>query len=219
VILRSVSRNALVLGLFAVLGTALLALTEAGTRQRIADNEREALLHTIYVLVPSTAHDNDLFHDTREVQEPLLLGTRAHLTAYRARKNSEPTAVILAPVAPDGYSGDIRLLVAIRYDGTLAGVRVLSHRETPGLGDGIEAERSPWIQQFAGKSLRNPDDAGWKVRRDGGKFDQLTGATITSRAVVKAVYRALQFYASHREELFEPAQAGAPQPPGAGATP
>lgn len=205
-------RNAVLLGVFAVLGTALLAFTEASTRQRIADNEREALLRTIHVLIPPTAHDNDIFHDTEEVREPLLLGTRDPMTAYRARKDGKPVAVILTPVAPDGYNGSIRLLVAIRYDGTLAGVRVLSQRETPGLGDGIEADRSPWIQQFAGKSLRNPNEAGWGVRRDGGQFDQLTGATITPRAVVKAVHRALKFYAGRREQLFEPAHPTAPPP-------
>ena len=112
-------------------------------------------------------------------------------------------AAVLTAVAPEGYGGGIRLLVAINYDGTLAGVRVLSHHETPGLGDKIEAERSDWILQFEGLSLENPAPRNWRVKKDGGRFDQFTGATITPRAVVAAVYDALVYFEAHREALFE----------------
>ena len=105
-------------------------------------------------------------------------------------------------MAPDGYSGNIHLLVAIKYDGTLAGVRVVNHKETPGLGDAVEAERSNWILGFTGKSLTNPGKKGWAVKRDGGQFDQFTGATITPRAVVKAVYKTLEYYQQHKTQLF-----------------
>jgi len=114
-----------------------------------------------------------------------------------------PVAAVFAPVAPDGYNGNIRLLVAVRLDGTLAGVRVLAHRETPGLGDNIEAERSDWILGFSGKSLQDPKADSWKVQRDGGVFDQFTGATITPRAVVKAVKNTLLYYQEHGQKLFE----------------
>ena len=110
--------------------------------------------------------------------------------------------MLLRAVAPDGYSGSIQLLVAVLADGSLAGVRVLAHKETPGLGDKIELKKSPWIQSFTGKSLQNPDEAGWGVKKDKGQFDQFAGATITPRAVVKAVHHALQYFDAHRGELL-----------------
>lgn len=199
---RYMLQTGTLLGLFAVLGTALLALTYDHTHERIAANEREALLRTLHALVPPTRHDNDIFNDTIEVVAPELLGTTRPVTVYRARRNGQPVAAVLAAVAPDGYNGSIKLLVAVDYDGTLAGVRVVSHRETPGMGDLIEAERSDWITRFAGRSLDNPARTGWKVKRDGGVFDQFTGATITPRAVVKAVHNCLLYYASNRARLF-----------------
>lgn len=111
--------------------------------------------------------------------------------------------MVLSPVAPDGYNGAIKLLVAVRTDGSLAGVRVVSHRETPGLGDPIDTDKSDWIFAFDGRSLDNPSEARWKVKRDGGDFDQFTGATITPRAVVKAVYQTLIFFERHKDRLFE----------------
>jgi electron transport complex protein RnfG len=132
------------------------------------------------------------------------------VTLYRAYRNGRPVAVLGTPVAPDGYSGSIRLLIGLYADGTLAGVRVLAHRETPGLGDFIEASRSDWILGFAGKSLHDPTASGWAVRKDGGVFDQFTGATITPRAVVKAVHRFLIYYEQQRERLFTPSASGQP---------
>ena len=198
------------LALFAVAGTSLVALTHEATKERIAANERAALLRSLHSLIPPARHDNDLFTDITEVSDPELLGTPAPVTVYRARRGGEPVAAVLTPVAPDGYSGRIILLVAINHDGTLAGVRVVSHRETPGLGDAVEEERSDWIHSFAGKSLNNPSAKGWKVKRDGGIFDQFTGATVTPRAVVEAVYHALQYFNRHRDALFAN---GAQEPP------
>jgi electron transport complex protein RnfG len=194
--------NGLLLGVFAVLSGGLLALTHSATRERILANEREALLRTIHELVPPAWHDNDIFHDTLEVVSPAYLGTSEAVTVYRARREGQPVAAVLTTVAPDGYSGNIKLLVAIRNDGVLAGVRAIRHRETPGLGDAIETARSDWILGFNGKSLTHPTDDHWKVKRDGGDFDQLTGATITSRAVVGAVYRTLHYFSLHRSEIF-----------------
>jgi electron transport complex protein RnfG len=124
------------------------------------------------------------------------------VTVYRARLHGEPVALVIAAVAPDGYSGTIRLLVGINVDGSLSGVRVVAHRETPGLGDAIEEERSDWILGFTGKSLQNPPLQKWAVKKDGGAFDQLTGATITPRAVVKAVRQALLYYRDQKDALF-----------------
>jgi electron transport complex protein RnfG len=201
-VIRNMLISAFLLGLFAVLGVSLVATVFENTAETIAENERFYLLRSLNTLVPSNSYDNDLYHDTIEVIDPQWLGTPRPVTIYRARKAGEPVAVIINAVAPDGYSGNINLLVAIRHDGILAGVRVISHRETPGLGDAIDAQRSDWILGFSGKSLNNPEDKGWAVRRDGGEFDQFTGATITPRAVVKAVQNALKYYAEHQALIF-----------------
>ncbi len=200
---RPVLISTIFLFLFAVIGSGLVSFTFDSTAERIADNQRKALLKSLNELVPSDRYDNDIFADTLYVNSSELLGTDDPVPVYRARKNGWPVAAVLAAVAPDGYSGAIRLLVAVNLDGTLAGVRVVQHRETPGLGDAIEAERSDWILGFKGKSLTNPLKKGWKVKRDGGTFDQFTGATITPRAVVKAVHKALLYFQLHAHSLFE----------------
>ncbi len=194
--------TAAMLALFAMIGTALVALSYSGTRARVAANERAVLMKRLDVLLPKGSFDNDILKDTLQVREPSLLGTKQMVTVYRARKQGQPVAAVLTPIAPDGYGGEIRLLVGIRYDGTLTGVRVLEHHETPGLGDAIDESRTDWITRFAGHSLTNPEASGWKVKRDGGVFDQFTGATITPRAVVGAVHRCLLYFAQHRAELF-----------------
>ncbi len=197
------------LALFAVLGTGLVAITEDATRERIESNQREYLLRSLNDVLPSDRYDNVLFEDTIEVTDAELLGSDQSITVYRGRLGANPVAAILTPVAPDGYSGRIKLLVGIDYDGTLTGVRVVTHRETPGLGDAIEAERSDWIRRFDGLGLGNPPLPAWTVRRDGGDFDQFTGATVTPRAVVKAVRNTLLYFSQHRDELFENPRANA----------
>ena len=146
---------------------------------------------------------NDIAGDTLEFPASPLLGTEARSTAYRARLQGEPVAVIFNSVAPNGYSGRINLLVGVYIDGSLAGVRVIKHAETPGLGDGIEIRKSSWITGFDDKSLDNPDADGWRVKRDGGEFDQLTGATITPRAIVAAVRNTLLYYRQNADMIFE----------------
>ncbi len=194
-----------ILGLFAVIGTGIVAYTFEHARERIVANERAALLEKLQTLIPSGEHDNDLLADKIEVSDRTLLGGAKPVTVYRARKVGQPVAAVLTPVvAPDGYSGPIKLLIAIRYDGSLAGVRVIAHRETPGLGDPIEETHSDWILKFTGRSLNDPPAEKWKVKKDGGVFDQFTGATITPRAVVKAVYNCLQYFMAQRERLFTP---------------
>jgi len=200
---RPILISATFLFLFAVIGSGLVAFTFDSTAERIADNQRKALLKSLNELVPSNRYDNDIFADTLYADSSELLGTDQPVPVYRARKNGWPVAAVLAVVAPDGYNGTIRLLVAVNLDGTLAGVRVVQHRETPGLGDAVEAERSDWIQGFKGKSLTEPAKKDWKVKRDGGTFDQFTGATITPRAVVKAVHKALLYFQLHAHKLFE----------------
>lgn len=195
-------RAASMLTLFAVLGGGLVALSFQVTHEQIKKNERMTLLRSLNDIVPHQDYDNDLLTDTREVNNLTLLGTAEPVIIYRARHHGQPVAAIFTAVAPDGYNGMIRLLVGIRSDGTIAGVRVVSHQETPGLGDIINLRRSSWILGFNGHSLSNPKEENWKVKRDGGVFDHQTGATITPRAVVKAVKNTLLFYQQFREEVF-----------------
>ncbi|HEX9180036.1 MAG TPA: electron transport complex subunit RsxG [Burkholderiales bacterium] len=193
---------------FAVAGTALLAFTFALTRPIIAKTEEAAKLALIGQVLPAKLYDNDLLRDAVELAPAPELGPLEAGQAYRARLKGQPAAVVLEAVAPDGYSGRIKLLIAIRADGELAGVRVVAHRETPGLGDYIEAAKSDWIGGFRDKSLANPLPDNWKVKKDGGQFDYMAGATITPRAVVRAVRRALEYYGQNRERLFAPAAGG-----------
>ena len=199
---RAIGITAVILFLFAITGTALVAFTYDNTRDRIAANERATLLRKLHVLVAPARHDNDLYEDTVRVSNAELFGTAAPVAIYRARLGTRPIALVLPAVAPDGYNGRIKLLVGINHDGSLAGVRVFSHRETPGLGDAIEEERSDWITGFAGKSLGDPAPERWRVKKDSGDFDQLTGATITPRAIVKAVKKSLLYYREQRDSLF-----------------
>jgi electron transport complex protein RnfG len=202
---RQIVITTIVLLLFAVMGTALVAYTYDNTRDLIAANERATLLRKLHRLISPEQHDNVLLEDTVSVRDETLLGSDQPVMVYRARKNGKPVALVIAAIAPDGYSGSIKLLVGINVDGSLSGVRVVAHRETPGLGDAIDEARSDWIRIFDGKSLQAPDVSRWAVRKDGGEFDQLTGATITPRAVVKAVRNALLYYQDNQEALFAPA--------------
>lgn len=199
---RQIIITTVILLLFAVIGTAMVAYTFDNTREQIIANERATLLRKLHRLIPPEQHDNVLLEDSVSVRNESLLGTDKPVMVYRARKSGKPVALVIAVVAPDGYSGSIKLLVGIHVDGSLSGVRVVAHRETPGLGDAIDEARSDWIHIFDGKSLENPALDQWKVRKDGGSFDQLTGATITPRAVVKAVRQALLYYREHQQELF-----------------
>ena len=153
-------------------------------------------------LVDHQTYNNDLLADTVELPAAEF-GSADKVTVYRARQQGVPVAALFTVTAPDGYSGRIRLIIGINADQTLAGVRVLGHKETPGLGDKIEVERSDWILGFNGKSLQNPTDTGWAVRKDGGEFDQFTGATITPRAIVKAVKNTLAWSQQHFSTLFQ----------------
>jgi electron transport complex protein RnfG len=199
---RQVTTTAILLMLFAAAGAGLVGLTHDNTAEIIRHNEQLTLLRKLNTLVPAEKYDNDLLHDTISIPADDLLGTNQASIVYRARKQDQAVAVVLSPVAPGGYNGSIELLVGIYADGSLAGVRVVKHRETPGLGDAVEASRSDWILGFSGKSLGNPAEKRWKVKRDGGDFDQFTGATITPRAVVKAVHGALVYFAKHQKTLF-----------------
>jgi electron transport complex protein RnfG len=194
---------------FTVLGTLILASAFFATRAPIEESERQAKLELFQQVLPANLHDNELLKDATAVPPGGELGNRTETLAYRARLSGQPSAVILESTAPDGYSGDIKLLIAVNANGELAGVRVLAHKETPGLGDYIDIAHGNWIKNFDGESLAKTTDEAWKVKKDGGKFDYMAGATITPRAVVKAVHKALKYFGAHRDELFAaPAVAG-----------
>ena len=195
-------RTALTLIAFTVLGTGLLAYTFELTKGNIAKSEAVAKLALINQALPSTLYDNAVVNDAVMLPPTAELGTTRPTAAYRARLNGAPAALVLEAIAPDGYSGKIVLLIAIRSNGELAGVRVVSHLETPGLGDYIDAAKSDWIKQFDHASLLQPESKFWKVKKDGGRFDYMTGATITPRAIVKAVHKALRYYEQHGSEIF-----------------
>lgn len=198
---RSMLKNSLVLGLFAIFTVGGVTLLQQFTAERIQASERAAQLRALNEILPRDSYDNQLLDSSVLVQDPLL-GTRQPMPAYVAMKNGQPSAVILQAIAPDGYSGAIQLLVGVQADGRVAGVRVVAHRETPGLGDKIELAKSPWIRSFENRSLSDPEASGWAVKKDRGEFDQFAGATITPRAVVGAVHRALQYFAAHKQELL-----------------
>ncbi len=198
--------------LFAIIGAALVGLTFIQTEDDIRHNEELTLLKKLNNIIPAQSYDNDLLEDIITLKPNAMLGTEEPTRAYRARKNKQNVAVVFSSVAPNGYNGPILLLVGIKADGTLAGVRVVKHRETPGLGDVVSTSRSDWILDFDGRSLSNPEEKDWKVKRDGGIFDQFTGATITPRAVVKAVHNALLYFDQNQATLFDRPAEKAEQP-------
>lgn len=181
-------KHGITLALFAALTTGLTALVHGLTEPGIA---RQAVLQQQQLLdqvVPPELHDNDMLGECYLVVDDLLGSAHPH-RVYLARKNGRPVAAAIESTAPDGYSGAIQLLVGADFAGNVLGTRVTEHHETPGLGDKIELRISDWITRFSGKKVDSPLDKRWAVKKDGGRFDQFTGATITPRAVVNAVKR------------------------------
>jgi len=204
---REALRASAQLALAGLLAASLLAGTWVLTRGRIDDAERRAEREALAIVLPPDRHDNDPVADAVHVIAPAWLGLE-NATVRRARRAGEPVALVFDVEAPEGYGGPIHLLVAVGGDGRVIGVRVTAHRETPGLGDDIDAARSHWIDGFAGRRLGDPPAPRWRVRRDGGDFPQFAGATVTPRAVVVAVRRALDFVATHGDDIWS-AAAGA----------
>ena len=207
------TRTAIILVFFVVAFTAALAVVYTMTKPAIEASAAEEKMRTINDVLPSNLYDNELLTDTLTLPASPELGQDDESTVYRGRLKGEPSTLVLVAVAPDGHAGKIRMLLAIRTNGEVAGVRVTQHKETPGLGDYIEPKKDknktrPWITQFDGLSLEKMPTANeWKVKKDGGRFDSVAGATVTPRAVVKAVYKAVKFATENRERLFAPKSA------------
>ncbi|WP_417567918.1 electron transport complex subunit RsxG [Marinobacter sp.] len=202
-IAQSMRRSAIGLGLFAIITGGTIAVTQVATEERIEEQAARAEAQALFEIIPESRHTNDLLRDTVQLPASERLAQPGPLTVWVARKNGQPIGMIMPIVAPDGYSGKIRLLVGVDMQGTILGVRVTDHRETPGLGDRIETKKSDWIKSFEGRSLGRPPHREWNVKKNGGDFDQFTGATITPRAVVKAVQKALIYYRENRQVIRE----------------
>ncbi|MCQ8866475.1 electron transport complex subunit RsxG [Vibrio splendidus] len=199
--LNAIKKNGLVLAIFACASTGLVAVTHYLTKDQIKQQEQAQLLSVLNQVIPHDLHDNELFSACTLV-EAEELGTEQAIPAYIATLNGEPSAIAIEAIAPDGYNGAIKVIVGMKIDGTILGTRVLSHRETPGLGDKIDLRVSDWILSFAGKQVTESNLDRWKVRKDGGDFDQFTGATITPRAVVKSVKQAVQYVNQNNQALL-----------------
>jgi len=203
-IIKHALKTAATLIAFAFIGTTMLAYVFDITRAPIEASEREARLALFKQILPESNYNNALLNEKIEIAPNELLGNRLPTIANVAKLDNHFSGVILEAVAHDGYSGDIKLLIAINADGTVSGVRVLAHKETPGLGDYIDIARGNWIKLFDGESLHKTPAKQWQVKKDGGQFDYMVGAAITPRAVVKAVFKALQFFEQNKDTLFEP---------------
>ena len=190
--------QAVLLGSFALVAAGLLAGADTATRDAIKERKAEDLQASLRQVIPPRLHDNDLLADPLTVTR-----NGAPLTVYQARRDGRVTAVAFR-VTGQGYAGAIEVLMGVARSGEMLGARVLSHTETPGLGDKIEAEKDDWIESFKGRSLGNPPRDEWAVKKDGGVFDQFSGATITPRAVVQAVRGGLVFFENNRDSLLTP---------------
>ncbi|MCK6262162.1 electron transport complex subunit RsxG [Vibrio sp. ZSDE26] len=200
--LAAIRKNGLTLAIFACASTGLVAVTHYLTKDRIHLQEKAQLLSTLNQVIPHDLHDNDLYQSCSLVSNASL-GTNDPMPAYFATLNDEPSAIAIEAIAPDGYNGTIRIIVGINQQGYITGTRVLSHQETPGLGDKIDLRVSDWILSFTGKTVTESNLGSWNVRKDGGQFDQFTGATITPRAVVGAVKNAVNFVNQNKQQLID----------------
>jgi len=197
----SIQKNSRVLALFAIVCTAIVGIVHEATKNRIEVQHQEHLLNILHSIITPERLNNDIYQDCLTITNSAL-GTLTPQTVYRARYDNKPIAAAITTIAPDGYNGNIELIVALNMNDTISGVRVLEHQETPGLGDKVERRKSPWILSFNDKKIPAEKDSQWHVAKDGGMFDQFTGATITPRAVVKAVKKTARYFKQHKQELF-----------------
>ena len=199
---NGVLKSGVTLAAIAAICTTLVATTYHLTKDRIAANERAFLERKLAPVLGSIAFEGSISESKRLIKAPHDLPGREDALVYRVYSDDRPVAALSAVTAPDGYAGPIRILLGIDVNGVVTGLRVLEHRETPGLGDKIEESKSDWVYQFAGKSLGDPAVEDWSIRRDGGEFDQLSGASVTPRAVINAVRGTLLYFDANRDQVF-----------------
>lgn len=199
---RSVINTGVTLAIIAAICTALVAATYHVTVDRIAANEKALLEKSLQPAIAGIFYDGSVSESRLVITPPHDLPGSGAAIIYRVYAENRPVAALFVVTARDGFAGPIRILLGVDASGLVTGVRILQHRETPGLGDKIEPTRSDWVFQFDGRSMGDPLATGWAIRGDGGDFDQLTGASITSRSVVTAVRDTLIYFDAHRDEIF-----------------
>ena len=199
---KKVSITASAMIIFSLVASAALSISYFLTKTPIEESDARAKRMFLNQVVPSNLYDNNLVKDTISVEPNPLIGNKKNIDIYRAKKNNQVIAVIIETIAPDGYSGEIKTLVGVDQKDKILGVRVITHKETPGLGDYIEVDKSHWIKNFNLKSLDEMGEKEWAVKKDGGDFDYVSGATITSRAVVKSTYKCLLYSKENKKRLF-----------------
>ncbi|MGF1763950.1 electron transport complex subunit RsxG [Aliivibrio kagoshimensis] len=200
--IKAIKKSSLVLTLFAIASTSLVVATYALTADRIQQQEQIHLLKVLNQVIPADNHDNELYLSCSVIAASPALGTTVATPAYIATKQDKPSGVAIETIAPDGYNGAIKIIVGLSYNAEVTGVRVLSHNETPGLGDKIDLRISDWILSFTGQSLTPNTENQWAVKKDGGQFDQFTGATITPRAIIKATKKVVLYYQKNRDAIY-----------------
>lgn len=200
--MNSVVKSGITLAVIAGLCTALVALTYTATAARIEANEQAWLERSLQPALSGLFFDSGVTESMMTIPPPHDLPGSEAAIVYRVYAEGTPVAALFVVSARDGYAGPIRVLVGVDVSGAVTGVHVLEHRETPGLGDRVESGKSDWVHQFDGRSLVDPSPSGWAIKRDGGQFDQLTGASVTPRAIVKAIRDTLLYFEAHREEVF-----------------
>ncbi len=203
-----VIKSGITLAVIAAICTALVALTYQVTHERIAANEQAWLEQSLQPALSGLFFDSGISESRVTIPAPHELPGSEDAVIYRVYSGDSPVAALFVVSARDGYAGAIRLLVGMDINGAVTGVHVLEHRETPGLGDRVESTRSDWVKQFDGRSLGDPVADGWKIKRDGGEFDQLTGASVTPRAIIKAIRETLVYFEANRVAVFAAAADG-----------
>lgn len=205
--MRISTQTAITLLLFTLAFTALMAGVYQITKPVLDATAQEAKRRLITEVLPADSYDNDLLADAIELPATPAIGLAEPTRLYRARRGGQPVALVFEAAALDGYSGEIRLILAVQTDDRLAAVRVTLHKETPGLGDYIDPKKDknkakPWITQFNGRNFDDTPREKWRVKKDGGVFDQRVGATISARAVTNATGRALAWASEHSGALY-----------------
>jgi len=199
---KSIRKNAFILAIFAMASTALVSIVHQLTKDKIASEIERVMNQRLNKLVSPDSYNNSPTSDCILIDNQLRVNQVSIHKIHRMRKERNPIALVFSSTAHDGYSGDISLLIALSEENRLLGVEIVNHRETPGLGDKIESNKSNWLQQFENLDLENIKDNSWGVKKDGGDFDALTGATITPRATINAIYQTVLYFEEYKSDLF-----------------
>jgi electron transport complex protein RnfG len=199
---KGIAKSGLTLAFIAAICTTLVAATYQWTREPIEENRQALLEQSLTPALANVMFDGNVTESMLVLEAPHGLPGTDDAIVYRVYSGADPVAALFAVTARNGYAGPIRILLGVRYDGEVSGVRILEHRETPGLGDRIVSTRSDWVFQFDGRALGNPPVEDWALRTDGGEFDQLTGASVTPRAIIQAIRETLLYFDANRESLF-----------------